>query len=248
VLEWPGQPASIQAGCSSLYHKKNHTAIQGATVAQLLVFLKPDAVLRSNIGPTILKELAQSDALKILSFEERRVDANLSAEHYAHVADRPFYPWLERYVTASPVYVMLAEIEDEEAVDQLRDFLGKTISHLAEEGSVRGRFGIYAGVNCVHMSDSLASGQRETALWKQRLQISKGRFDTSIEDFIDRYDHRLPDHTMKLREVCMQIADQGSASEDQIGQVRALLIEECRGASEIEIDLLKDTVVGSCLN
>jgi nucleoside-diphosphate kinase len=248
MLEFLGHPASIQAGRSFLYYKKNHTAIQGATVAQLLVFLKPDAVLRTNIGATILKELAQNDSLKILSFEERRVDADLSAEHYAHVADRPFYPWLERYVTTSPVYVMLAEVEDEGAVEELREFLGKTISHLAEEGSIRGRFGIYAGVNCVHMSDSLTSGQRETALWKERLEIRVGRFDTSIEDFIDRYDDRLPDHTMKLREICLRIADEGSASVEQIDRVRALLSEECRGASAVEIDLLTETVVGSCLN
>ncbi len=217
-------------------------------MAQLLAFLKADAMLRTNVGATIMKEFMENEDVEILSFEERSVDAELSAEHYAHVADRPFYPWLERYVTACPVYVMLVEVEDDEAVERLRAFLGKTISHLADPKTIRWRFGPYAGVNCVHLSDSVASGEVETALWKERLGIAEGNFDMSIEDFIARYDPSLPEHTSALRQLCIQIAEVGEASDAQVAQIRVLLEEECKGVSVETLDRLTATVAGSCLN
>ena len=217
-------------------------------MVQLLSFLKADAMLRTNVGATIMKELAANEDLKILSFEERSPNAELSAEHYAHVADRPFYPWLERYVTACPVYVMLVEVEGEEVVERLRDILGKTISHLADPKTIRGRFGPYAGVNCVHLSDSVASGETETALWKERLGITEGSFDISVEDFIARYDPSLPEHTPAIRELCIQIAEAGEASEAKTAQIRVLLEQECKDVSVEDLDRLTATIVGSCLN
>lgn len=214
----------------------------------LLAFLKPDAVLRKNVGATIMKELTENDDVKILSFEEREVDEALSNEHYAHVADRPFYPWLERYVTICPVWVMLIEVEDEDAVERLRGFLGKTISHEAEEETIRGRFGVYAGVNCVHLSDSLESGEIETALWEERLGIEEGSFDMPIEEFIARFDETLPDHTKVLRGICVQVAEDGSVSEEQKAKLRALIEEECPDAEQEQLELLAQTIVGSSLN
>lgn len=217
-------------------------------MALLLSFIKADAMLRTNVGATIMKEFVENDDLEILSFEARSVDAELAAEHYAHVADRPFYPWLERYVTACPVYVMLAEVEGNDAVERLRTFLGKTISHLADPDTIRGRFGPYAGVNCVHLSDSVASGVVETALWMERLGIAEGNFDISIEDFIARHDPSLPDHTPDLRHLCVQIAEAGEASDAQVSRIQALLENECVGASAQDLERLTATVVGSCLS
>jgi nucleoside-diphosphate kinase len=217
-------------------------------VPQLLAFLKSDAVLRKNVGATIVKELSKNDDLEILSFEERSIDKELSAVHYAHVADRPFYPWLERYVTGCPVYVMLIEVEDEQAVERLREFLGKTMSHEAEEGSIRSRFGIYAGVNCVHLSDSIESGERETSLWKEKLDIQVGRFDMSVEDFSARFDEALPDHTHLLRRICVDVMEDGTVHKDQVTKVRQFLNEECPGASEEQLEMLTKTIVESSLH
>jgi nucleoside-diphosphate kinase len=221
---------------------------KGAKVPQLLAFLKPDAVLRKNVGATIVKELAENEDLEIQSFEKRNVGEKLAAVHYAHVADRPFYPWLERYVTGCPVYVMLIEVEDEGAVERLREFLGHTMSHKAEEGTIRGRFGIYAGVNCVHLSDSIESGERETSLWKEQLDIQAGRFDMSVEDFVARFDEALPDHTKPLRSLCIDVVAEGAVKEDRIAEVFEFLYEECPSASEEQLEMLVETVIGSSLS
>ncbi len=220
---------------------------EGENVAQLLTFLKADAVLRKNVGAAIVKELLANKDLDILSFETRQVDAALSAEHYAHVADRPFYPWLEHYVTACPVYVMLIEVEDDAAVERLRAFLGKTQAHEAAPETIRGRFGIYAGVNCVHLSDSIESGRRETDLWKAKLGIRKGQFDLTPEEFAQRYDPSLPNHTQELREICRQVAEAGTASDGQREQIRRYLKQENPDISPEQLEALLKIVVGSAL-
>jgi nucleoside-diphosphate kinase len=217
-------------------------------VPELLTFLKPDAILRVNVGATIVRELSEHPDLELLSFEQRQIDADLAREHYAHVADRPFYPWLERYVTATPVYIMLAEVADDEAVERLRAALGNTISHQAEPGTIRGRLGIYAGVNCLHLSDSVASGEVETGLWVERLGIEAGSFDTPLEAYAERFDPAIPNRTASLREICTHLAEIGRADEANLAQVRTLLEGECPGASAEQLERLVEIVTGSGLN
>jgi nucleoside-diphosphate kinase len=220
---------------------------EGENVAQLLTFLKADAVLRKNVGAAIVKEFLANEDMEILSFESRQVDEALSAEHYAHVADRPFYPWLEHYVTACSVLVMLIEVEDDAAVERLRAFLGKTKAHEAALETIRGRFGIYAGVNCVHLSDSLESGQRETDLWKTRLGIGEGNFDIVPKDYSQRYDASLPNHTQSMRTICAQVADAGDVSESQKQEVQRFLEAENPAITSEQLDALMKIVLGSAL-
>jgi len=216
-------------------------------VAQLLTFLKADAVLRKNVGAAIVKEFLANEDLEIISLESRQVDAALSAEHYAHVADRPFYPWLAHYVTACPVIVMLLEVADDAAVERLRAFLGKTKAHEAASETIRGRFGIYAGVNCVHLSDSIASGQRETDLWKARLGIGEGNYDIDPQEYSQKHDSSLPNHTQDMRKICAQVAEVGDVSESQKQEIRCYLEEENPGITSAQLDALVQIVLGSAL-
>jgi nucleoside-diphosphate kinase len=229
------------------FSKPKRLIEEGENVAQLLTFLKADAVLRKNVGATIMKEFLANDDLEILSFELRQVDEALSAEHYAHVADRPFYPWLAHYVTACPVIVMLLKVEDDAAVERLRAFLGKTKAHEAAPETIRGRFGIYAGVNCVHLSDSLESGQRETDIWKARLGIGEGHFDENPEAYSKQYDASLPNHTQDMRKICVQVAEAGEINESQKQQIRKYLRAENPEISAEQLEALTKIVVGSAL-
>ena len=232
---------------NQLFVRSKRPIEEGENVAQLLTFLKADAVLRKNVGAAIVKDFLANEDMEILSFESRKVDEALSADHYAHVADRPFYPWLEHYVTACPVYVMLIEVEDDAAVDRLRAFLGKTKAHEAAPETIRGRFGIYAGVNCVHLSDSIASGQRETDLWKARLNIQEGNFDLTPEELSQKYDASLPNQTLDMREICVQIADSGAASDGQKQKIRQCLKQENPELTPEHLDALLKIVLGSAL-
>lgn len=216
-------------------------------MSQLLSFLKPDAVLRKNIGIKVLKELSSDSQLTVQSFQRRKLNEAVIEEHYEHVKTRPFYDWLVGYVASSPIYVMLIEVNSgDETVNHLRDLLGHTLSHIAEAETVRNRYGIYAGVNCLHVSDSLESGELEVALWKKRLGISEGQFELSINEFLDENNDNIPDNTQKIRELCFAIAKNGCPDTLSTRKIFDLLCMECPNVSKEELDSLVSTVVDSC--
>lgn len=211
-------------------------------MSQFLAFLKPDAGLRRNVGAQIVRELRKGSLYQIQSFQVRQADRALLDLHYAHVTDRPFYPWLAQYINFSPVYCMLME-GGEDAVTALRDLLGATIVQKADPASLRGRFGLWGGVNCMHLSDSLESGARETALWKERAGLKEGVFDISLDDFAARFNPALPDNTQALRDACARLAAAKQVTDADRQQVAALLGAECPGIDVKSLEVLTESVI-----
>jgi nucleoside-diphosphate kinase len=73
-------------------------------------------------------------------------------EHYAHIADKPFFPEIVAFMSKTPV-VALA-LEGENVIAQVRDLLGPTNSKAAPAGTIRGDFGEDMMINVCHASDS----------------------------------------------------------------------------------------------
>jgi nucleoside-diphosphate kinase len=82
-------------------------------------------------------------------------------EHYAHVASKPFYPEIERFMGSRPVIVMA--LKGAGIVQKVRDLLGPTDSKKAAKGTIRGDFGTDMMVNVVHASDSDENARAEIA-------------------------------------------------------------------------------------
>jgi len=90
-----------------------------------------------------------------------RLTPALLREHYAHVADKPFYPEIEEFMSSRPVIVMALQGADIVAI--VRDLLGPTDSRKAAKGTIRGDFGTEMMKNVVHASDSDENAQIELA-------------------------------------------------------------------------------------
>ncbi len=115
-----------------------------------LILLKPDCVTGRKVGEVIRRfEEAGYQIRGCRMFEATR---ELLREHYAHIADKPFFPEVETFMRSSPI-VALALAKDE-AVDALRGLLGPTDSKKAEKGTIRGDLGVDVMVNIAHASDS----------------------------------------------------------------------------------------------
>ncbi len=82
-------------------------------------------------------------------------------EHYAHVADKPFYPEIEAFMSSRPVIVMA--LAGDNIVAKVRDLLGPTDSRKAAKGTIRGDFGTEMMKNVVHASDSDENAKIELA-------------------------------------------------------------------------------------
>ncbi len=83
----------------------------------------------------------------------------LLREHYAHIADKPFFPEVETFMSSTPVIALALAGED--AVAKIRTIIGPTDSKKAEKGTIRGDFGVDVMVNIAHASDSLENAEIE---------------------------------------------------------------------------------------
>lgn len=126
-----------------------------------LILLKPDAVQRRLCG-RILTRLEER-GMKIVALKMLRITPELSRQHYAEHVEKPFYPMLEEFITSGPVVALIAE--GPEAVQVVRDMMGKTNGRESAPGTIRGDFGLSRQVNLIHGSDSAASAEREIGIY-----------------------------------------------------------------------------------
>lgn len=124
-----------------------------------LIIIKPDAIQRSLIGRIITR--FEEKGLKIIGMKMMHVADTLWREHYAHVADKPFYPRIEKFMTSAPVVVMA--VSGAGAVAAIRTIVGPTKSYEAPGGTIRGDFAMSMQSNTVHASDSAENGEIEVA-------------------------------------------------------------------------------------
>lgn len=115
-----------------------------------LIIFKPDCMKQGHVGQVLAR--FESAGFKIVGCKMTQLTPALLREHYAHVADLPFYPEIENFMASEPVIVMA--LEGEGIVDKVRTQLGPTDSSKAEKGTIRGDFGKDVMVNVVHASDS----------------------------------------------------------------------------------------------
>ena len=123
-----------------------------------LILIKPDAVQRGLAG-TILNRFERK-GLKIVGIKMMQLTDELLKEHYSHIADKPFFPGIAKFMKSSPVIALCVEGLD--AVDTVRRLCGVTKAREAEMGTIRGDLAMSIQANVVHASDSLDNAKLET--------------------------------------------------------------------------------------
>lgn len=122
-----------------------------------LVLIKPDGVQRSLIGEVMMR--FERKGLKLVGLKMMTLDEAVLREHYAHIADKPFFPGVSDFMRSSPVIAMCWE--GLEVVQAVRLLCGITKSRAAEAGSIRGDFAMSVACNVIHASDSVETAQKE---------------------------------------------------------------------------------------
>ena len=122
-----------------------------------LIILKPDCMERRLCG-TVLARF-EAAGFDILASKMTRLTSAQLREHYAHVADKPFYPEIEAFMSSRPVIV--AVLVGDNVISRVRELLGPTNSKVAPKGTSRGDFGTEMRRNVCHASDSPAAAEAE---------------------------------------------------------------------------------------
>ena len=124
-----------------------------------LIIFKPDCMEQRHVGEVLAR--FEAAGFTIVACKMARLQPAQLREHYAHVANLPFYPEIENFMSRAPVVIMA--FEGENVVVRVRELLGPTDSRKAAKGTIRGDFGTDMMVNVVHASDSVENGQKEIA-------------------------------------------------------------------------------------
>jgi len=124
-----------------------------------LVIFKPDCMEKHVVG-TVLSRF-EAAGFDVIGCKMARLSPAILREHYAHVADKPFYPEIENFMSSRPVIIMALQGKD--IVGRVRDLLGPTDSRKAAKGTIRGDFGNEMMKNVVHASDSDENAKTELA-------------------------------------------------------------------------------------
>jgi len=166
-------------------------------VADALLIFKPDTTYRLAARAGIWSWLATEREWKIRSLEWYQPPTSLIESHYDFLQGRPFFPWLVDFMTALPMIVGRVTAE-EESLKQMRYDLGETQISKSRPGSLRERYGIFGGLNCLHLSDAVETGAAEVKRWSEFVQLDN--VNVKLEGSSDK-----PDHTYHLRSLATQV-------------------------------------------
>lgn len=122
-----------------------------------LILLKPDSVEKKICGKVISR--FEEAGLTIRGCKMIRLDPKILRDHYSHIADKPFYPEVETFMSSRPVIALV--LEGDNVIGQIRDMLGVTDSTKAAPGTLRNEFGVDMMVNVAHASDGPEAADKE---------------------------------------------------------------------------------------
>lgn len=102
-----------------------------------LILLKPDCVQKNLVGKVIAR--FEEAGFAIRGCKMLQLTDELLNEHYAHIADKPFFPEVANFMKETPVVALVLEADG--IVDTMREMLGVTNCLEAAEGTIRADWG-----------------------------------------------------------------------------------------------------------
>ncbi|WP_309398339.1 nucleoside-diphosphate kinase [Cerasicoccus maritimus] len=123
------------------------------------IILKPDCMEKKLWGKA-LDRFAEA-GFEIAACKMAKLDSEILRTHYAHVADKPFFPDIEAFMSSRPVILLV--LKGEGVIGKVRDLLGPTDSTKAPAGTIRGDMGTDMMVNVCHASDGPETAEAEIA-------------------------------------------------------------------------------------
>ncbi len=128
-------------------------------IEKTLVLLKPCTLQRGLVGE-VIKRFEQK-GLHLCGLKMMQLDDAILSEHYAHLAERPFFQRVKDSMMVTPVIAICLQGVD--AIAAVRKLAGVTNGRNAEPGTIRGDLSMSFQENIVHASDGEESAKAEIA-------------------------------------------------------------------------------------
>jgi nucleoside-diphosphate kinase len=204
------------------------------------VIIKPDGTVRRRVSALVLKALLDR-GYKIIAFKEMKVSKSLAQMHYAVHREKSFFLWLVDFISSAPVLAMIFETDG--VIQGVRDALGATFVQKAAPDSLRGKYGIWAGINIAHASDALDTAVSEIALWTSKGGLVEDPEANELaHDYIKLHSSGDADYTKDLREVVRTAIENRDTSDHVLQSLKELLSKDAAGIKKKEINALAKAI------
>ncbi len=122
-----------------------------------LIIIKPCAIRRDLIGEIIHR--FEMKGLQMCGIKMLQLDDEILDEHYAHLANRPYFQRIKDSMMKTPVIVCCWKGVD--SVEIAHRMAGATNGREAALGTIRGDYSVSIQENIIHTSDSIENAEVE---------------------------------------------------------------------------------------
>ena len=204
------------------------------------VIIKPDGTARRRVSALVIKALLDR-GYKVRAFKEMKVSKSLAEMHYAVHREKPFFSWLVDFITSANILAMILEADN--VIEGVREALGATFVQNASPDSLRGRYGIWAGINIAHASDGLDTARTEISLWKTEGEVEESDdAEASAWAYISKYSSGSADYTMDIRNTVKESIENRNTSPSVLSSLENLLGKDANGIEEKSISALAKAI------
>ena len=146
----------------------------------------------------MIQEFMEASNAKIISSKRVRFTPSLTVMHYGQHEGKFFYRWLVDYIQCFDSIIF--SVETSRDIEGLRKKLGSTIVEKADRDSIRAKYGLYDGMNGIHLSESAESGIEEVRKWTSAKILEPGiqKFDLNAYLQENKY---MPDKTAEIHQI-----------------------------------------------
>ena len=130
-----------------------------------LIILKPCAIRRDLIGEIIHR--FEMKGMQLCGIKMMQLDDKILNEHYAHLADRPYFQRIKNSMMKTPVIVSVWKGVD--IVEIAHHMAGATNGREAAQGTIRGDYSVSIQENIVHNSTLRTTNPKliSNKVWKR---------------------------------------------------------------------------------
>ena len=140
-------------------------------IEHTLALIKPDAV-GAKLEEEIIKRIVER-GFRILCTRREQLSREEAVAFYKVHEGKPFFDSLVDFMSSGKVVALL--LERENAISELRSFIGATDPKEAIEGTIRADYAISKEKNVIHASDSLDSASVEIPFFFSKLEVLRAR-------------------------------------------------------------------------
>lgn len=200
------------------------------------MIIKPDGVVRRTIGALVLKDLMHR-GYRVKVFKEMKVTEPLARLHYDVHKEKPFFSWLVQFITSARVLAMILEAEG--VIQGVRNALGATFVQEATPESLRGKYGVWSGINIAHASDGPETAATEIRLWTEEGGlVESDDAESAAHAYVEKYASTGVDHTGEIRDLVRSSIERGNTSRTVLESLEELFGKDSDGVDESEINAL----------